>query len=161
MSVNRVTLLGNLGQAPESRYMPNGDATATVSLATSRVWKDGTTGEKKEQTDWHRIVFYRQQADVVVKYTTKGSKLYVEGRLTTRKWKDKDGQDRYITEVIGERVELLDPRKADAPAPSRGYDDPSQRSFDEAARAPQPSRAPVPATAGGNGFEDMDDDIPF
>ncbi len=98
-SVNKVILVGNLGADPDVRYMPNGDQVTTVRLATTESWKDKNSGEKREITEWHRVVFYRKLAEIVGQYTKKGSQLYVEGRIRTRKWQDKDGQDRYTTEI--------------------------------------------------------------
>lgn len=98
--INRVILIGNLGQDPEVRHMPNGNAVANVSIATSESWKDNSTGEKKERTEWHRVVFFGKLAEIVEKYLKKGSKVYVEGRLQTRKWQDKTGADRYTTETV-------------------------------------------------------------
>lgn len=98
-SVNKVILVGNLGADPETRYMPNGDAVTNVRLATTDSWKDKASGEKKEITEWHRVVFYRRLAEIAGEYLRKGSSVYVEGRIRTRKWQDKDGQDRYTTEI--------------------------------------------------------------
>lgn len=108
--VNRVIILGNLGNAPEIRTMPNGDAVAKISVATSESWNDKSTGERREVTEWHSIVFYRRQAEVAGEYLHKGSKVYVEGRLRTRKWQDQNGQDRYTTEIIGDVLQMLDSR---------------------------------------------------
>ncbi|XYU91625.1 single-stranded DNA-binding protein [Pasteurella multocida] len=108
--INKVIIVGNLGAEPEVRTMPNGEAVANISVATSESWIDKNTGEKRELTEWHRIVFYRRQAEVVGEYLRKGSKVYVEGRLRTRKWQDQNGQDRYTTEIQGDVLQMLDSR---------------------------------------------------
>jgi single-strand DNA-binding protein len=160
-SVNKVILVGNLGKDPETRYMPNGDAVTNVTIATSDAWTDKTSGEKKEATEWHRVTFYRRLAEVAGEYLKKGSSVYVEGKLRTRKWQDKDGQDRYTTEVIADVMQMLGSRGGgggsapmdDGPATgSRG-----ESSAREPARASKAAAAKKPAGA----FEDMDDDIPF
>jgi single-strand DNA-binding protein len=148
-SVNKVILVGNLGRDPEVRYMPSGDAIANLSVATTETWKD-KNGEKQEATEWHRVVFFGKQAEICGQYLKKGSQIYVEGSLRTRKWQDKDGQDRYTTEIRGERMQMLGGR---AGGGTVGYDD----TREEAGRAPD-------AGAGmkqGSGFGDLDDDIPF
>lgn len=134
-SINKVILIGNAGKDPELRYTPSGAAICNVSLATSRSWKDKTSGEKVEETEWHRAVFYDKLAEIVGEYVKKGKPLYVEGRLKTRKWQDKEGRDVYTTEVIAEQMQLLGGREEAAPParsaptgrapakPSAGYDD--------------------------------------
>ncbi len=109
--VNRVIILGNLGSDPEIRTMPNGDPVAKISVATSESWIDKNTNERKTQTEWHRIVFYRRQAEICGQYLKKGSKVYVEGKLRTRKWQDQNGQDRYTTEIQGDVLQMLDSRQ--------------------------------------------------
>ena len=111
--VNLVIILGNLGNDPEMRYMPNGELVANISIATSETWNDKNTGEKREKTEWHRVVAYRRTAEIIGQYTRKGSKLYVEGKLQTRKWSDQNGVDRYTTEIIADSVQLLDSRRDD------------------------------------------------
>lgn len=147
--VNKVILIGNLGQDPEVRYMPNGNAVANVSLATSESWKDKNTGETQEKTEWHRVVFFRRLAEIVGEYVKKGSKIYVEGRLQTRKWQDNNGQDRYTTEIVADQMQMLDSRGGSA-----AFDGgrPSQQ------QSPQQQSSPAPAPAADEGF---DDDIPF
>lgn len=108
--VNKVILIGNVGKDPEVRYMPNGNAVASLTLATSESWKDKNTGENQERTEWHRIVFFRRLGEVVGEYVKKGSKIYVEGRLQTRKWQGQDGQDRYTTEIVADQMQMLDSR---------------------------------------------------
>ncbi len=135
-SLNKTTLIGNLGTDPEIRYMPDGTPTATISLATTDTWKDKASGERQEKTEWHRVVFFKGLAEVVGQYLKKGSQIYVEGKLRTRKWTDKDGIDRYTTEIVGREMQMLGKKDAkDVPA------------------AP---RSATPADAG-----EMDDDIPF
>ena len=108
--VNKVILIGNAGKDPEVRYMPNGNAVANLTLATSESWKDKNTGETQERTEWHRVVFFRRLGEVVGEYVKKGSKIYVEGRLQTRKWQGQDGQDRYTTEIVADQMQMLDSR---------------------------------------------------
>ena len=128
--INKVILIGNLGNDPEVRYMPSGDAVANVSLATSEAWKDKNTGEMQERTEWHRVIFFGKVAEVVKDYLRKGSKIYVEGKLRTRKWQGQDGQDRYTTEVVvdlGGTMQMLDSRRegVDGPGPTTDDDDDS------------------------------------
>ena len=111
--VNKVIILGNLGNDPEVRYMPNGEPVANISIATRETWNDKNTGEKREKTEWHRVVAYRKTVEIIGQYTRKGSKLYVEGKLQTRKWTDNNGVDRYTTEIIADSVQLLDSRRDD------------------------------------------------
>ena len=108
--VNKVILIGNLGNDPDMRYMPNGEPVANLSIATSETWNDKNTGEKREKTEWHRVVAYRRTAEIIGQYTRKGSKLYVEGRLQTRKWTDQSGQQRYTTEIVADNIQMLDSR---------------------------------------------------
>ena len=142
-SVNKVILLGNMGADPEIRYMPSGEAVANIRLATTESWKDKASGEKKEITEWHRVVFYRKLAEIVGQYLKKGSSVYVEGRIRTRKWQDKEGQDRYSTEIEASEMQMLG-----------GKQDGGQQQPER----PQQSAAPRPASTS---FDDMDDDIPF
>jgi single-strand DNA-binding protein len=145
--VNKVILIGNLGQDPEVRYMPNGNAVANVTVATSESWKDKNTGETQERTEWHRVVFFRRLAEIVGEYLKKGSKVYVEGRLQTRKWQDQNGQDRYTTEIVADQMQMLDSRGGGMPMGSG--DSPQVTSG---------SSAPPAAPQQG---QDWDDDIPF
>lgn len=110
VGINKATILGRLGNDPEMRTMPNGEPVAHLSVATSETWTDKTTGERKEATEWHRIVFYRRQAEVAGQYLHKGSLVYIEGKIKTRKWQDQNGQERYITEIIGDSLQMLDGR---------------------------------------------------
>lgn len=154
-SVNKVILVGNLGRDPEMRYMPSGDAICNVSLATTDTWKDKASGEKKEQTEWHRVVFFGRQAEVAGQYLKKGSQIYIEGSLRTRKYTDKDGIEKYTTEIRGDTMQMLGGRQGAGDMPAR--EAPPARGGYDAAPAPQ---AP-PARQSGGGFNDMDDDIPF
>ncbi len=106
--VNKVILIGNLGQEPEVKYMPNGNAVANISVATSESWKDKNTGERKEQTEWHRVVFFGKQAEIAGLYLKKGSKVFVSGRIKTRSWEDKSGVKKYTTEIMGSELQMLD-----------------------------------------------------
>ncbi|MFU2059205.1 single-stranded DNA-binding protein [Avibacterium volantium] len=175
--VNKVIIVGNLGNDPEIRTMPNGEAVANISVATSESWMDKNTGERREITEWHRIVFYRRQAEIVGEYLRKGSKVYVEGRLRTRKWQDQNGQDRYTTEIQGDVLQMLDSRAERGQggyAPQGGgyaqqgggyaaqqggnqYAQPTQPAYQAPKAAPQPTPAPQPV------IDDvpLDDDIPF
>ncbi len=146
-SVNKVILIGNLGRDPETRYMPNGEAVTNITLATSETWKDKTSGEKQETTEWHRVTFYRRLAEIAGEYLKKGSQVYVEGRLETRKWQDKEGKDRYTTEIIASEMKMLGSRS--------GQGDPGLREPPAEASA-----KPANAKPGGK-FDDLDDDIPF
>lgn len=149
-SVNKVILIGNLGRDPEVRYMPSGDAVANLSLATTEVWKD-KNGERQESTEWHRVVFYGKQAEICGQYLRKGSLIYVEGSLRTRKYQDKDGQDRYITEIRGDRMQMLGSRPGGGTA---DYGD----TREETRRSVETSEAMGKT---GVSFTDLDDDIPF
>lgn len=142
-SVNKVILVGNLGADPETRYMTNGDAVANVRLATTESWKDKSSGERREVTEWHRVVFYRKLAEIAGKYLKKGSSVYIEGRIHTRKWQDKEGQDRYSTEIEATEMQMLGGKNIG--------EDSSQEN------------APARNTEGKQkpSFDDMDDDIPF
>ncbi|MCP4993262.1 MAG: single-stranded DNA-binding protein [Gammaproteobacteria bacterium] len=142
--INKVILIGNLGGDPEVRYMPNGNAVANVTVATSESWKDKNTGESQERTEWHRVVFFRRLAEIVGEYLKKGSKVYVEGKLQTRKWQDQNGNDRYTTEIVANEMQMLDSRGGGGAPMGGGGGQPS-------------ASAPAPAPAGG----DFDDDIPF
>ena len=148
-SVNKVIVLGNLGRDPEVKYAPSGTAICNLSVATARSWKNKTTGEREEETEWHRVVLYDRLAEVAGEYAKKGKPIYIEGRLKTRKWTDKDGVERYTTEIVAESLQLLGGREGgEAPAPSPCT----------AAPAPRPAAAPAPKSGG---FDDMDDDISF
>jgi single-strand DNA-binding protein len=171
-SVNKVILVGNLGKDPETRYAPNGDAICNITVATTDSWKDKATGEKKEMTEWHRVVFFNRLAEIAGQYLRKGSAVYVEGSLRTRKWQDKEGQDRYTTEIRADQMQMLGSRQGAGGGGGESYggggsgggDD-----FDQAPRQSAPRQAPqrpaqsapqsAPPSSGG--FGGMDDDIPF
>lgn len=154
-SVNKVTILGNLGRDPEVRYSPDGAAICNISVATTSSWKDKSSGERREETEWHRITFYNRLAEIAGEYLKKGRSVYVEGRLKTRKWQDKDtGADRFSTEIIADSMQLLGGRDGGDSGGTSGGGQGSQR---PPARNPAPSQ---PSQSGGN-FKDMDDDIPF
>lgn len=143
--VNKVIIIGNLGQDPEVRYMPSGGAVTNLSIATSESWKDKDTGQNQERTEWHRIALFNRLAEIAGEYLRKGSKVYIEGSLRTRKWQDKNGQDRYTTEIVANNMQMLDSRGGGAPA--------------EMSAPMSQAQAPVPADQSmGN---DFDDDIPF
>ena len=144
-SINKVILVGNLGKDPETKYMPNGEAVTNCTLATTDTWKDKNSGEKKEATEWHRIVFYRKLAEIAGQYLKKGSQVYIEGSLKTRKWTDKEGAEKYTTEIIADTMQMLG----------------SRQSGDD---SPKPTQAAKPAAqqgGGGSGFSDFEDDLPF
>lgn len=154
--INKVILVGNVGVEPEVRYLPNGNAVTTLSIATSESWKDKTTGEKQERTEWHRVVFFNRLGEIAGEYVRKGSKLYVEGSLRTRKWQDQQGQDKYTTEIIASDLQMLDSKNAGS-APN--YDDlPQAQSSSQYQQSPS---APQPAKAAQDAFDDLDDDVPF
>lgn len=163
-SVNKVILIGNLGRDPETRYMPNGEAVTNITLATTESWKDRTSGERQEKTEWHRVTFYRRLAEIAGEYLKKGSQVFIEGRLETRKWTDKEGKDRYTTEIIASEMKMLGSR-AGGGAPS--YD-----GGEDGGGAPMGNSRPAARSSGGGaskstpakgpgGIADMDDDIPF
>ena len=144
-SINRATIIGNVGRDPELRYSAAGAAVCNITVATSRNWKDKTSGEKVEETEWHRVVFYDRLAEIAGEYLKKGRPVYVEGRLKTRKWTDKEGVERYTTEIVAENMQMLG-----------GRDD------GERTAPPAQRQAPKPAPkSSASGFDDMDDDIPF
>ncbi len=148
-SVNKVIIIGNVGQDPEVRYTANGVAVVNLSVATSRKWKD-KSGDKQEETEWHRVVAYDRTAEVIGDYVKKGSRIYIEGRLKTRKWEDKEGVERYTTEIVTEQLQLMGDRNRDEE--------------DRPTRYQRENRAPAKKTSStktNTGFDDMDDDIPF
>lgn len=145
--VNKVILIGNLGRDPEVRYMPSGSAVTNVALATSETWRDKQSGERQERTEWHNIVFFNRLAEIAGEYLKKGSKVYVEGSLRTRKWQDKNGQDRYTTEIVATDMQMLDSRGG-------GY------SQDQSSSQETESAASRKETV-AEGVDDFDDDIPF
>jgi len=177
--VNKVILVGNLGGDPEQRSMPSGNAVTNVTIATSESWKDKQTGQQQERTEWHRVVFFNRLAEIAGQYLRKGSKIYIEGSLRTRKWQDQNGADRYTTEIVASEMQMLDSRGAQdggyqndnyasqsyAPAPQaqaapqqQTYAQPYQQQQPPAQQAPAPVAQAAPPP--GN-FDDFDDDIPF
>ena len=159
-SVNKVILIGNLGKDPEVRYAPSGSAICNITIATSRVSKDKTSGERQEQTEWHRVVMFDRLAEIAGEYLKKGKSVYIEGRLQTRKWTDKDGVERYSTEIVANEMTMLGSREGGA-----GGGDDVGESRNSAPRSAPAQRsaaaAPKPAAKSSTGFDDMDDDIPF
>ncbi|HBQ90017.1 MAG TPA: single-stranded DNA-binding protein [Alcaligenes faecalis] len=165
-SVNKVILVGNLGRDPEVRYSAEGSAICNISIATTSQWKDRTSGERREETEWHRVVFYNRLAEIAGEYLRKGRPVYVEGRLRTRKWTGQDGQERFTTEIIAEQMQMLGGREGggegygNSPQPEQRQPQSQQRNnyADATGRGQQQRQAPPPSS--GN-LADMDDDIPF
>ncbi|WP_444897927.1 single-stranded DNA-binding protein [Microbulbifer sp. SSSA005] len=168
--VNKVILIGNLGNDPETKYMPSGGAVTNVSLATSESWKDKQTGQQQERTEWHRVVFFNRLAEIAGEYLRKGAKIYVEGSLRTRKWQDKNsGQDRFTTEIVAAEMQMLDGQQNGAqqgqgfqpPSPMAPQNQPQQRPAQ--GQGAHPNRQQPPNSMGGrNDFnQNFDDDIPF
>ena len=159
--VNKVILVGNLGNDPETRYTQAGAAITNISVATSETWKDKQTGQPQERTEWHRVVFFNRLAEIAGEYLRKGSKVYVEGSLRTRKWQDQSGQDRYSTEVVASEMQMLDSRGAGQGA-GQGGGFQGGGDFNQAPPQAAPAAGGAPAAAqGGGSFENFDDDIPF
>ncbi|MBA2490605.1 MAG: single-stranded DNA-binding protein [Gammaproteobacteria bacterium] len=147
--INKAILVGNLGQDPEVKYMPSGGAVCNVTLATTDFWKDKSSGERQERTEWHRVVFFNRLAEIAGEYLRKGSQVYVEGRLQTRKWQDKEGQDRYMTEIVANEMQMLGGRGGGGSG------------FDDSASAAGASSGPASAKRQQSKTDDFDDDIPF
>ena len=167
-SVNKVIIVGNLGRDPETRYMPSGDAMTSIAVATTDTWKDKTTGEKKEQTEWHRISFFGKLAEIAGQYLKKGSQVYIEGSLRTRKYTDKDGIEKYATDIRADTMQMLGSRQGMGGGAGGGMDDGG--GYSSAPPARQNAGAQAGGNAGGSSrpaarpapnFSDMDDDIPF
>lgn len=161
--LNKVTLIGNLGADPEVRYMPQGGAVTTIGLATTRRWKDKVSGERKDATEWHRVIFFNRLAEVAGEYLKKGSQVYVEGRLQTRKWQDKEGHERYTTEIIAEEMQMLGSRSGGTGSfpdsqPSTGNSSASASATNKSS-PPMGNAANIPPMPPE--YEDFDDDIPF
>lgn len=165
--VNKVILVGNIGQEPDMKYMPSGNAVTSISVATSESWKDKQTGQQQERTEWHRVVFFNRLAEIAGEYLRKGSKVYVEGQLRTRKWQDQAGQDRYTTEIVASEMQMLSGNEppaqsqyGQAQSPQQQYAQPQQHQ----GHAQQPQGAyqqSPPSMAPAAGFDNFDDDIPF
>ena len=177
--INKVILVGNLGGDPEVRYMPSGNAVTNITIATSESWKDKQTGQNQERTEWHRIVFFNKLAEIAGEYLRKGSQVYVEGALRTRKWQDQGGQDRYTTEIVASELQMLGGRGGDSGSSSGAYNQdpgygaqqapqqnnrpaaqPQQSAPSQNRPAPAPQQQ-APAQAPAPNFDDFDDDIPF
>lgn len=153
-SLNKVMLIGNLGRDPEIRYMPSGDAIANLNIATTDTWKD-KGGEKQDRTEWHRVVMFGKQAEIAGEYLKKGSQIYIEGRLQTRKWTDKSNVERYTTEIVADRMQMLGGRSGGSSGGN--YEPPADQSNEYSSKPPTKA-----GTTGSNtGFDDMEDDIPF
>ena len=160
-SVNKVIIIGNLGKDPEVRYLPSGSAICNITVATSRQWKDKTSGERQEETEWHRITFFDRMAEIAGEYLKKGKPVYVEGRLKTRKYTDKDGVEKYATDIVATEMQLLGSREGGGSGGDEmggGGHAPQQRSAPPQRQAPVANKAPAKSNTG---FDDMDDDIPF
>ncbi|MGH8176696.1 MAG: single-stranded DNA-binding protein [Steroidobacter sp.] len=151
--INKVILVGNLGADPDTRYMPSGKAVTNIRIATSESWKDKQTGDQQERTEWHGVVLFDKLGEIAAEYLRKGSQVYIEGSLRTRKWQDKEGKDRYTTEIVARDMQMLGGRSGGAAAPGGGESRSAPRSA-----APTEDRAPAPAGDEGGAF---DDDIPF
>ena len=172
-SVNKVIIIGNLGKDPEVRYMPSGSAICNITVATSRQWKSKESGERQEETEWHRIALFDRLAEIAGEYLKKGRPVYIEGRLRTRKWQDKEGKDQYTTEIVANEMQLLGGREGSGGGSqedsgygggnSGGSGNYGRESAPAARQAPaaRPAPAPRPAPKSSTGFDDMDDDIPF
>jgi single-strand DNA-binding protein len=159
-SVNKVIIVGNLGRDPETRTFPSGDRVANVTIATTDKWKDKTSGEMKEHTEWHRVVFNGRLAEIAGEYLRKGSQVYIEGSIRTRKYQDKEGVERQISEIRADQMQMLGSRQGMGGPSSDEDDGGGQRRAVPPARAPAPA-ATRPASKPSTGFDDMDDDIPF
>jgi single-strand DNA-binding protein len=172
-SVNKVILVGNLGADPETRYLPSGDAVANIRLATTDRYKDKTSGEMKELTEWHRVSFFGRLAEIVNEYLKKGSSVYIEGRIRTRKWTDQSGQEKYSTEIVADQMQMLGGRSGAGGGGGEegGYSRSAPAERSGGARAPAGGRSAGgggagggstrPSAPAGGGFDEMDDDIPF
>lgn len=166
--LNKVMLIGNLGADPEVRYMPSGSAITTIRLATSMRWKDKQTGEKKESTEWHRVVFFNRLAEIAGEYLKKGAKVYIEGRIRTQKWQDQGGHDRYSTEIVATEMKMLDSRSGGTSHFGGDQDQPQASYLEPAAQSAYPSQQPashntssMPPSPPPQAYDDFDDDIPF
>lgn len=170
--VNKVIIVGNLGQDPETKYTASGAAITNVSIATSETWKDKQTGQAQERTEWHRVVFFNRLAEIAGEYLRKGSKVYIEGALRTRKWQDQGGQDRYTTEIVANEMQMLDSRGGNDDNMGGGYQNapsrpaPAQAPAQQGGGAPaygggRPQPAPAPAAPPAPDMDSFDDDIPF
>ena len=155
--INKVIIVGNVGGDPETRYMPSGSAVTNLTVATNETWKDKQTGEKKERTEWHRVAMFNRLAEIAAEYLRKGSQVYIEGKLRTRKWQDKDGQDRYTTEIIADEMQMLGGRGGDFGGGGGGGGGAGGSSARSSSGSSQDSGGAPPHP----GPDDFDDDIPF
>lgn len=153
--VNKAIIIGNLGNDPETKYMPSGNAVTNITVATSETWKDKQTGQPQERTEWHRVIFFNRLAEIAGEYLSKGSKVYIEGALRTRKWKDQQGIERYTTEIVASEMQMLDSRSSDNRSTSQSQYPEAQGAANPPAQQPKGSNPPPPAAG------DFDDDIPF
>ncbi|HQR04425.1 MAG: single-stranded DNA-binding protein [Proteobacteria bacterium] len=161
-SINKVILVGNLGADPETRHTPNGDQVTNIRLATTDSWKDKATGDKREATEWHRVVFFGKLAEIAGQYLKKGSQVYIEGRIKTRKWQGQDGQDRYTTEISADQMQMLGRREGSGSPDYESRGTAPSRSGGSGNSGGGSRSAPPPASDGGaSGFGDFDDDVPF
>jgi len=151
--INRVILVANLGKDPEAKFMPNGNAVTNITVATSESWKDKQTGQQQERTEWHRVVFFNKLAEIASEYLKKGSKVYIEGSLRTRKWQGQDGQDRYTTEIVASEMQMLDSRGT----PDQSSNDQATGKQNSSMPAPPPQNQPGGTHDAGGGFDDFDD----
>lgn len=166
--INKVILVGNLGRDPETRYLPSGGAVTNITIATSESWTDKQTGQKQERTEWHRVVFFNRLAEIAGEYLRKGSKVYVEGALRTRKWQDQNGQDRYSTEIVANEMQMLDSRGGGA-APDGGYENMPEAQWGDSSYGGAPASSPNTAPSSQPNasakpqpvVDAFDDDIPF
>ena len=159
--VNKVILIGNCGADPETRYMPSGGAVTNVRIATSESWKDKSTGQAQERTEWHRVVFFSRLAEIAAEYLRKGSKVYIEGSLRTRKWQDKEGKDQYTTEIVANEMQMLDSRGGAGGGGMGGGGGEDYGSYPEARGAPARGNRAAESTPVNEMDSTMEDDIPF
>lgn len=163
--LNKVTLIGRLGADPEVRYMPSGGAVTNIGIATTRRWKDRQTGERRDETEWHRVAFFNRIAEIAGEYLRKGSLVYIEGRIRTRKWQDQSGQDRYTTEIIAEQMQMLDSKSGGTGNFNDGQTNPSHTAPQQTMSPATPPQATTnqqaPESPPPASYEDFDDDIPF
>ncbi len=154
--INKVILVGNLGKDPEAKFMPNGNAVTNITVATSEAWKDKQTGQQQERTEWHRVVFFNRLAEIASEYLKKGSKVYLEGSLRTRKWQAQDGQDRYTTEIVASEMQMLDSRGGHS-----DYQTPTSEQNESAHQTEVTSDNKAMSSSSESGSSAFDDDIPF
>ena len=171
--INKVIIVGNCGQDPETRYLPSGGAVTNMSLATSEAWKDKNTGEQQERTEWHKVVFFNRLGEIAGEYLKKGSKVYIEGSLRTRKWQGQDGSDRYTTEIVASEMQMLDSRggqegggggggyQQNRPQQNQGQQNQGQQNQGQQNQGQQQQQNQAPKQQAPQGMDSFDDDIPF